>query len=71
MQIKKKQEFIFRILDSKFIKYEEIDITCDEDAKQFMRQNAPPSGNQRVPLPPQVFVGDDYCGVSRKRDFLS
>ena len=53
-----------RILESKCIKYEEYDITADEDAKKFMRQNAQPAGNQAVPLPPQVFVGDDYCGVS-------
>lgn len=48
------------VLDSKKIQYEKIDIAADEDAKQKMRDGmGDPKG-----LPPQLFNGDDYCGVS-------
>lgn len=54
------------ILDSKCINYEPIDITEPgrEKDKETMQQKA----KVRVvlgkhPLPPQIFNGDDYCGV--------
>lgn len=50
------------ILDSKKIEYEKLDIAADEDAKQKMRDGmGDPKG-----LPPQLFNGDDYCGVSQE-----
>lgn len=66
LQIKKRQEFIIRILESKCIKFDEIDITAsaNENEKKFMRNNAKASGNQKVPLPPQIFVGENYSGVN-------
>lgn len=66
------------ILDSKNIKYEAVDITepGNEDAKEFMQNNAKSSGatvgdaNPRSPLPPQIFNDEDYCGVSCAKSSL-
>ena len=53
------------------INFEEIDITLEtnESDKKFMRENARPAGNQKVPIPPQIFKGDEYCGVSFMMNF--
>ena len=39
---------------------EYIDVAASEEAKQKMREL---SGNPKA-LPPQIFNGDTYCGVS-------
>ena len=40
------------------VKY--IDVAASEDAKKKMREL---SGNEKA-VPPQIFNGDTYCGVS-------
>lgn len=54
------------ILESKNIPCEIIDITepGKESDKEFMQQNSKPRGDQKHPLPPQIFNDDEYCGVS-------
>lgn len=69
-EVKKRQQRVLMILDSKNIKYEIIDITEPgrEDDKDFMQNNSKSNGgtvsdpNPRTPLPPQVFNDDEYCG---------
>lgn len=61
------------ILDSRNIEYEVIDIAepAKEDLKDFMQNNATALGGTacdpkpRHALPPQIFNGDDYCGVCK------
>lgn len=52
------------ILESKNIPFITIDITDpgQEDAKDYMNENAKPKGNNRVPMTPQIFNEADYCG---------
>lgn len=69
--MKKRQQRVLLILDSKNIKYEVIDIAepGSEEQKDFMQNNSTSSGgtisdpNPRHPLPPQIFNEDTYCGV--------
>lgn len=48
------------ILSSKKIEFEQIDISASEEAKKKMRDLI---GDPKA-LPPQIFNGDQYCGVS-------
>ena len=50
------------VLDSKKIAYEMRDISTDDDAKLKMREIA----GERA-QPPQIAIGDTYCGVSYTR----
>ncbi|XP_041976527.1 SH3 domain-binding glutamic acid-rich protein homolog [Aricia agestis] len=69
-EVKKRQQRVLMILDSKNIKYEIIDITEPgrESDKDFMQNNSKSNGatvsdsNPRSPLPPQVFNEEEYCG---------
>ncbi|KAJ0180033.1 hypothetical protein K1T71_004624 [Dendrolimus kikuchii] len=69
-EVKKRQQRVLMILDSKNIKYEVIDITEPgrEADKDFMQNNAKSNGgtvsdpNPRSPLPPQMFNDEEYCG---------
>lgn len=69
--MKKRQQRVLMILDSKHVKYDVIDITEPgrEADKDFMQNNAKSNGgtvsdpNPRSPLPPQVFNDEEYCGV--------
>lgn len=71
-QVKKRQQRVLMILDSKNIKYDVIDITepGKESDKEFMQNNSKANGgtvsdpNPRSPLPPQIFNDEEYCGVS-------
>jgi len=60
LQVKQHQTEIFQFLDSKRIKYRALDITTSTDVKEEMRKKV---GNPSA-MPPQVFNGDKYCGVS-------
>ncbi|XP_066601661.1 SH3 domain-binding glutamic acid-rich protein homolog isoform X2 [Prorops nasuta] len=62
-QVKKRQQRVFMILDSKNVEYESIDITepGKEDVKEFMQSNSK-ARDSKYPLPPQIFNEDDYCG---------
>ncbi|XP_066601660.1 SH3 domain-binding glutamic acid-rich protein homolog isoform X1 [Prorops nasuta] len=62
-EVKKRQQRVFMILDSKNVEYESIDITepGKEDVKEFMQSNSK-ARDSKYPLPPQIFNEDDYCG---------
>lgn len=60
-QVKSQQAEVMRILDSKSIKYELIDISVDGAFRDEMRSK---SGNPTA-IPPQIFNEDQYCGVRR------
>lgn len=64
LQVKKRQQRVSMILDSKSVEYEIIDITepGKELEKEFMQSNSNARTN-KYPLPPQIFNEDDYCGV--------
>ncbi|EZA59857.1 SH3 domain-binding glutamic acid-rich protein-like protein [Ooceraea biroi] len=63
LQVKKRQQRVLMILDSKSVEYEIIDITepGKELDKEFMQANSN-ARNNKYPLPPQIFNEDDYCG---------
>ncbi|XP_050097558.1 SH3 domain-binding glutamic acid-rich protein homolog isoform X4 [Anopheles aquasalis] len=71
-EVKKRQQRVALILDSKQIEYSVIDITESSEAasaeKEFMQTNALQKGstisdpNPRHPLPPQIFKDEVYCG---------
>ncbi|XP_049914225.1 SH3 domain-binding glutamic acid-rich-like protein 3 [Epinephelus moara] len=58
LEMKKQQQRIEMVLDSKNIKYDYVDIAADENQKAVMRKLA---GNPKA-LPPQICNGDAYCG---------
>nr|XP_019947237.1 PREDICTED: SH3 domain-binding glutamic acid-rich-like protein 3 [Paralichthys olivaceus] len=58
LEMKKNQQLIFSVLDSKSILYERVDISQNVDDKNKMRKIA---GNPTA-LPPQICNGDIYCG---------
>lgn len=58
-QVKSQQTEVMRILDSKSIKYELIDISVSSELRNEMRSK---SGIPSA-VPPQLFNGEDYCGV--------
>lgn len=69
-EVKKRQQRVSMILDSKHITYTIIDITepGQEAEKDFMQKNAEHNGatisdqNPRHALPPQMFNDAEYCG---------
>ncbi|XP_063378838.1 SH3 domain-binding glutamic acid-rich protein-like [Cydia fagiglandana] len=69
-EVKKRQQRVMMILDSKNIKYDIIDIAEPgrEADKDFMQNNSTSNGgtvsdpNPRSPLPPQIFNDEEYCG---------
>ncbi|XP_057679123.1 SH3 domain-binding glutamic acid-rich-like protein 3 [Corythoichthys intestinalis] len=62
LEMKKQQQRIEMILDSKKIDYERIDIAADDGAKAKMRELV---GDPKA-LPPQICNGDQYCGDFEK-----
>ncbi|KAG1649296.1 SH3 domain-binding glutamic acid-rich [Nymphon striatum] len=64
LPIKKHQQRVLLILDSKNIKYELVDITQpdQEDAKELMRNKAKALREGQPPITPQIFNDDQYCG---------
>nr|XP_020494542.1 SH3 domain-binding glutamic acid-rich-like protein 3 isoform X1 [Labrus bergylta] len=58
VMMRKNQERIFSVLDSKSIEYEKVDITQGSDAKDLMRKKA----GDPTALAPQICNGDNYCG---------
>ncbi|CAG0920676.1 unnamed protein product [Notodromas monacha] len=63
-EVKKRQQRVTMILDSRHIAYELIDITEPgrEEEKDFMQQNSTPLPGAKYALPPQIFKDDVYCG---------
>uniref|UniRef100_A0A182K455 SH3 domain-binding glutamic acid-rich-like protein n=1 Tax=Anopheles christyi TaxID=43041 RepID=A0A182K455_9DIPT len=70
MSVKKRQQRVTMIMESKHIEYTIIDITepGKEGEKDFMQTNAQHKGctisdpNPRHALPPQLFNDTEYCG---------
>ncbi|XP_017788109.1 PREDICTED: SH3 domain-binding glutamic acid-rich protein homolog isoform X1 [Habropoda laboriosa] len=62
-EVKKRQQRVLMILDSKNVEYETIDITepGKEMDKEFMQSNSI-ARDSKYPLPPQIFNEDEYCG---------
>ncbi|XP_033159095.1 SH3 domain-binding glutamic acid-rich protein homolog isoform X2 [Drosophila mauritiana] len=69
-EVKKRQQRVLMILDSKNIKYDTVDITepGKESEKELMQNKSTSNGGTvsdpepRHPLPPQLFNDDEYCG---------
>ncbi|XP_062385650.1 SH3 domain-binding glutamic acid-rich-like protein 3 [Sardina pilchardus] len=57
-EVKSQQAEVMRILESKSIQYELIDISVGSDVRDEMRAK---SGNPTA-VPPQIFNEDQYCG---------
>ncbi|XP_066531084.1 SH3 domain-binding glutamic acid-rich-like protein 3 [Hoplias malabaricus] len=57
-EVKSQQAEVIRILESKNIQFELIDISVGGDLRDEMRTK---SGNPKA-VPPQIFNNDDYCG---------
>lgn len=57
--MKQRQEEVTRILDTYKIKYELIDISISLKVLQEMRMKV----STPKALPPQIFNGQEYCGV--------
>jgi len=70
-EVKKRQQRVLMILDSKNIQYEVIDIAepGKESDKEFMQEKSTnkgattSDGDPRHALPPQIFSDDEYCGA--------
>ncbi|XP_070589229.1 SH3 domain-binding glutamic acid-rich-like protein 2 isoform X1 [Erythrolamprus reginae] len=62
--IKKRQQDIVQFLEANKIDFEEVDITMSEDQRRWMYKNIPQDKlpAQGNPLPPQIFINDEYCG---------
>lgn len=67
-QIKKKQQEVVGFLEANRIDFKEMDIACDEDNRKWMRENVPGEKKPQngIPLPPQIFNEEQYCGVRKK-----
>ncbi|XP_010871896.1 SH3 domain-binding glutamic acid-rich-like protein 3 [Esox lucius] len=57
-EVKAQQAEMMRVLDSKSIQYELIDISVGGEVRDEMRKKA---GNPTA-VPPQIFNEDQYCG---------
>ncbi|XP_066455049.1 SH3 domain-binding glutamic acid-rich protein isoform X1 [Eleutherodactylus coqui] len=62
--IKKKQQEVVGFLEANRIDFEEKDIACNYDNRQWMRDNVPGEKKPKngIPLPPQIFNEEQYCG---------
>ncbi|XP_053561894.1 SH3 domain-binding glutamic acid-rich protein isoform X2 [Bombina bombina] len=62
--IKKKQQEVVGFLEANRIDFEEKDIACNDDNRQWMRDNVPGEMKPKngIPLPPQIFNEEQYCG---------
>ncbi|KAI8520316.1 SH3 domain-binding glutamic acid-rich-like protein 2 [Branchiostoma belcheri] len=60
-QLRKHQQDVLDILGGMKIEHQMIDVSIDDEARQFMWTNSkqPEKGK---PLPPQIFNGEEYCG---------
>lgn len=70
-KVKKRQQRVLMILDSKNIQYEVTDIAepGKESDKEFMQEKSTnkggttSDGDPRHALPPQIFSDEEYCGI--------
>ncbi|XP_019384501.1 PREDICTED: SH3 domain-binding glutamic acid-rich protein-like [Crocodylus porosus] len=63
--IKKKQQEVLGFLEANKIDFQPMDIAGDEDNRKWMRENVPGEKKPQngIPLPPQIFNEEQYCGV--------
>ncbi|VVC26850.1 Thioredoxin-like fold,SH3-binding, glutamic acid-rich protein [Cinara cedri] len=63
-EVKKRQQRVTMILDSKSISYDLVDITepGKEDEKMYMQTNSKTKDGSKNALPPQIFNNEIYCG---------
>lgn len=63
-EVKKRQQRVTMILDSKNITYDLVDITepGKEEEKTYMQANSKSKDETKNALPPQIFNDDVYCG---------
>uniref|UniRef100_A0A8C8VME8 SH3 domain-binding glutamic acid-rich protein n=1 Tax=Pelusios castaneus TaxID=367368 RepID=A0A8C8VME8_9SAUR len=63
--IKKKQQEVVGFLEANKIDFKQMDIAGDEDNRKWMRENVPGEKKPQngIPLPPQIFNEEQYCGV--------
>lgn len=68
--MRKQQQHVQSTLESFKIDFENIDISCpnNEEDKKFMRANSKTRDESTVPLPPQIFNEEEYCGVCIRGD---
>ena len=66
VQVKKRQQHALLILDTVKIDYKVIDITepGHEEERELMKEVCKKRNSESLPLPPQFFNEDEYCGVS-------
>ncbi|XP_006158222.1 SH3 domain-binding glutamic acid-rich protein isoform X1 [Tupaia chinensis] len=65
--IRKKQQEVVGFLEANKIDFKELDIAGDEDNRRWMRENVPGEKKPQngIPLPPQIFNEEQYCGVTK------
>lgn len=66
-QVKSRQAEVMRILDSKCIQYELVDISVGSEVREQMRSKA----GDPMAIPPQLFNEDRYCGVRKAHTYRS
>ena len=71
LQVRKKQQHILDVLTSLKIQHEVVDVLDprNDERLKFMHANATVQKGKRKAVPPQVFNGEEYCGVSKSTDF--
>lgn len=62
--IKKQQQEVVDYLQANKVDFERCDIAVSDGNRMFMRENVPEKCRpvSGVPLPPQIFNNDHYCG---------
>ncbi|KAM9038187.1 SH3 domain-binding glutamic acid-rich protein-like isoform 2-T8 [Sarcophilus harrisii] len=71
--IRKKQQEVVGFLEANKIDFKEFDIAGDEDNRRWMRENVPGEKKPQngIPLPPQIFNEEQYCGVAETTEETS
>ncbi|XP_063126769.1 SH3 domain-binding glutamic acid-rich protein isoform X4 [Rattus norvegicus] len=71
--IRKKQQEVVGFLEANKIDFKELDIAGDEDNRKWMRENVPGEKKPQngIPLPPQIFNEEQYCGVTKSEEASS
>ncbi|XP_005202028.1 SH3 domain-binding glutamic acid-rich protein isoform X2 [Bos indicus] len=71
--IRKKQQEVVGFLEANKIDFKEFDIAGDEDNRKWMRENVPGEKKPQngIPLPPQIFNEEQYCGVTKSPEEAS
>ncbi|XP_063080600.1 SH3 domain-binding glutamic acid-rich protein isoform X5 [Cavia porcellus] len=71
--IRKKQQEVVGFLEANKIDFKELDIAGDEDNRRWMRENVPGEKKPQngIPLPPQIFNEEQYCGVAKSPEETS